>query len=110
MRISQIVEKIKFKRKAKGFSHEEMAFRLEISQAAYTNLENQTSRLSVERLIQIAEVLEEPIVNFFVDSQNSSATKNLENPGSIDKQILDNLIKSKYEQITLLQSLLERKG
>jgi len=111
MRITQIIEKIILKRKLKGISHEDMGFKLGISQAAYTNLENRTSKLSVERLIKIAEILEEPVVNFFIEEvQNQVNYNDSVNTDPINRQILDNLIKSKYEQITFLKSILENRG
>ena len=41
--IEEVLKKIKTYRKDKGYSQEYMAFKLDISQGAYTNIENQTS-------------------------------------------------------------------
>ncbi len=68
--IEEVLERVSDFRKKKGFSHENMAVELGISQAAYTNMERNESKLSVERLIKISEILEEPIYRFFQTSPN----------------------------------------
>ncbi len=75
--IEKVMEKIADFRKRKGLSHDNMAIELGISQAAYTNLESMKSHLTVERLIKISEILEEPVYRFFdvspqkVNNQNN---------------------------------------
>jgi transcriptional regulator with XRE-family HTH domain len=59
--IQNILDKIKIAREQKGLSHENMAYALNISQAAYSKLEKGITNLSVERLYQIAKVLETDI-------------------------------------------------
>ncbi len=66
--IENVLERVSDFRKRKGLSHENMAMELGISQAAYTNMERNESKLSVERLIKISEILEEPIYRFFQTS------------------------------------------
>lgn len=53
--INKRIEKI---RKEKEYSHEYMAHMLDISQAAYSKMSNNITKLSVERLYKIAEILE----------------------------------------------------
>ncbi len=53
-----ILDNIKKLRKKKGFSHEYMALELGISQVAYSKLEKNDTKLTVERLYKIAEILE----------------------------------------------------
>lgn len=48
---------IKRIRKQKGYSHENMAHELDISQVAYSKIEKRDTKLSVERLYKIAEIL-----------------------------------------------------
>ena len=114
--ISNILEKIKTFRKNKGFSHEDFAFKLGVSQAAYTNIENKTSKLSVERLLQISEILEKPVYEFFNESphtvynmNNSVEHQEIQGIYNLNKEMLNELLKSKDEQINLLKSLLEEK-
>ena len=56
--MKKILEKIKEIRTDKGYSHEYMALELDISQVAYSKLEKLDTKLSVERLYKIAEILE----------------------------------------------------
>ena len=56
-----ILSNIREIRKEKGISHEAMAVNLGISQAAYTKLENKETKLTVDRLYKIAEILDTKI-------------------------------------------------
>lgn len=56
-----VIAKIKDLRIAKGYSHENMAHMLDISQVAYTKLERNQTKLTVERLFKIAEILDTPV-------------------------------------------------
>jgi len=105
--IEVVLNKIKTYRKDKGHSQEYMAFKLNISQAAYTNIENQTSKLSVERLIEIAEILGEPLSGFFGESTNLNKENALEVRDEI-KVLISELVKSKDNQINILKKLLEK--
>ncbi|MGY3212453.1 helix-turn-helix domain-containing protein [Mucilaginibacter sp. HD30] len=53
-----IGEKIRIRRLTKNYSQEYMAFMLDISQAAYSNLERNETELTIRRVYEIAEVLE----------------------------------------------------
>ncbi len=53
-----IIKRIIEIRKGKGISHDAMAVNLGISQAAYSKIEKEETKLSVERLFKIAEILE----------------------------------------------------
>lgn len=61
MVVESVLENIKRLRKQKGFSHENIALELNISQAAYSKLEKNETKLTVERLYKIAEVLDEEV-------------------------------------------------
>lgn len=56
--MEKILIKLKEIRKEKGYSHEYMAHQLEISQAAYSKLEKNETKLTVERLYKLAKILE----------------------------------------------------
>lgn len=122
--IEMVLEKLKTARKEKGFSHENMAAELGISQAAYTNLEKNHSNLTVERLIKISEILERPTYYFFeanpnniYNQQNSdNSVGHIENQYQANKEIYQKLtesyeigIKNLKEEITFLRKLLEQK-
>ena len=53
-----IGEKIRIRRLTKNYSQEYMAFMLDISQAAYSNLERDETELTIRRIYEIAEILE----------------------------------------------------
>lgn len=90
--IEKVLEKLKIARKEKGFSHENMAAELDISQAAYTNLEKNESKLTVERLLKISEILEKPTYYFFEANPNNiyNQTFSDNSYGHIDNLYQDN--------------------
>jgi len=51
-------EKVRIQRLTKGYSQEYMAFMLNISQAAYSNLERNETEMTIRRVFEIAEILE----------------------------------------------------
>jgi len=59
--MENVLGKIKEIRKQKGFSHEYMAHKLDMSQPAYSKIEKNETVLSVDRLFKIAEILETPV-------------------------------------------------
>jgi transcriptional regulator with XRE-family HTH domain len=100
--VESVLEKLKVARKERGFSHENMAMELGISQAAYSNLENNESKLTVERLIKISEILEKPTYYFF-----EATPHNIYNQHNTDNAIghIDNLYQdNKENQARLVQS------
>ncbi len=52
-------------REQKGVSQEYVASRLDISQASYARLESEETKITVERLLKISEILETDITEFF---------------------------------------------
>lgn len=78
-----INQKIRFLREKKKLRHEDMADRLEISTSAYSRLENGETKIDVERLKKIAEILEVPAEDLlnaepmvFNVTNNSGGTNN----------------------------------
>lgn len=59
--MEEILQQIKDLRNVKGFSHEYMANELNISTSAYRKIESSETKLTVERLFQISEILQTPI-------------------------------------------------
>ncbi|MFT4062631.1 MAG: helix-turn-helix transcriptional regulator [Edaphocola sp.] len=90
--IEKVLEKLKEARKEKGYSHENMAAELGISQGAYTNLEKNHSSLTVERLIKISEILEKPTYYFFEATPNNIYNQNFSDNsyGHIDNLYQEN--------------------
>lgn len=121
--IDKVLEKVKIARKEKGYSHENMAAELNISQAAYTNIEKNDAKLSVERLLKISEILEKPTYYFFETSPNNIYNQqNSDNSiGHIDNLYQDNKdayqklvesyetsIKNLKEEVAFLRKLVEQ--
>jgi len=59
--MEEILQQIKEIRNVKGFSYEYMAGELKISTSAYRKIESNETKLTVERLFQIAEILQTPV-------------------------------------------------
>jgi|SRR5690606_28462748 len=101
--IEKVLEKLREARKEKGYSHENMAHELNISQGAYTNIEKNESKLSVERLLKIAEILEKPTYYFFEAKPNNVYYNQPMAENSIGMQNIDNLYqenKETYNKLT----------
>lgn len=75
--MKSLIEKIKAIRTKKGYSHEYMGHMLNISQVAYSKIEKGETKLSVDRLYKIAEILEVSIEvtfeeNSIIDTENQN--------------------------------------
>ena len=113
-----ILSNIREIRKEKGISHEAMAVNLGISQAAYTKLENKETKLTVDRLYKIAEILDTKIEKLLDLNTNkiyqqefkdqSTNYQEIQNLYQENKDVYDGLIESKDEQIVFMKSLLEK--
>ena len=115
--VSRIVNKIRDIRKQKGYSNETMAMDLGMSTSAYNKMERMESSISLERFIQITEVLAVPYSEFFDLTVKSVYQQDLKD-NSIghyevqtlyqeNRDVYEKLIASKDEQIALLKSMLE---
>jgi len=69
--MEEILQQIKDIRNIKGFSHEYMANELKMSTSAYRKIESNETKLTVERLFQISEILQTP-VNKILGSKSSA--------------------------------------
>ena len=103
-------------RESKGFSQDYMANVLDISQASYARLENEDTKVTVERLSKIAEILNTNIIDFFdadrvtIQSQNNyeGSYGLVQNLTIENKEIMEKLLKSKDDQINLLQNVINK--
>ena len=117
--MEKVINKIREIRKDRGYSHEYMAHLLDISQVAYSKIEKNETKLTVERLFKIAEILEakiEDILDIKADKvykqdlkDNSIGHQEIQNMYQDNKEVYEKLIASKDEQIALLKSLLDKK-
>lgn len=105
-------------RESKGFSQDYMANVLEISQASYARLENEETKITVERLYKVAEVLEKNIIDFF-DADRMIIQKQTNKEGAFgngyvqnlhieNKEIYEKLLQSKDDQISLLNKIIDK--
>ncbi len=71
--------KIRKMREAKDLKQADMAHPLEISQKAYSKIETGVTKLSVERLIEIAQVLEVDVAELFKVNNKEAQTESADN-------------------------------
>ena len=64
MEIEKVIEKIAQQRNRKGYTYENMAHDLHITPAAYRKIETGETKLTLERLFKIADILESPFTDF----------------------------------------------
>lgn len=117
MEMEKIIEKISQLRNRKGYTYENMADELELTPAAYRKIETGETKLSVERLFRISNILETPI-NEFLGLDGVSQNQNNYNNENVYQQKIDNfyqenkeitteLIKAKDQLIDALQKEIE---
>lgn len=104
-----IIEKIKEYRKKKGFSHENMADELNISQAAYSKIEKNETKLTVDRLYQIAEILETPVYDLLDVTPNNIYNQQNFYDTSIGHQEVQNLYQENKDKTEKIENLYEER-
>ena len=115
--IDNVIRKIASARMKRGLSYENLADDLSISTAAYRKIETGETKLTVERLFRISEILNTSLSDLleigndvFQQTNNNSATgyqQKIENFYQENKEVYEKLLKSKDEQIALLKKMLE---
>jgi transcriptional regulator with XRE-family HTH domain len=115
-KITQIIEKITAERMKKGYTFDNMAYELSITPAAYRKIETGETKLTLERLFRIAEILCVSLADVleidngvFQQTNNESATgyqQKIENFYQENKEVYEKLLQSKDEQIALLKDML----
>ena len=115
-----ISDTIRLLREARGLSQKQLADKLGITQQAYSNLEKKPERATLERLREIAQILQVELITllgeedtFILQSFNQSggnaATQMNITPSSSEKEIYEKLIASLKEEISFLRELQLRK-
>ena len=110
--------KIKKLRDVKGFSVMQMAGKLHLSERAYQNIENVTNKISVYRLVEICNILECTLEQFFgFDSKNifnfnnQQGKQKLINQGVVnEKDLIDNLLKIKDDLLVAKDEIIASKN
>lgn len=115
--LNKVILKIKEHRLKKGFSHEYLSHELEVSPSTYNKIEQQKTKLSFERFLQLQQILEIPITEFFeVKSNNiynqdlkdsSVGHQEIENIYQDNKELNNKFIESLKEEIQFLRSQLK---
>jgi transcriptional regulator with XRE-family HTH domain len=118
-KIENVIRKISVARTKKGYTYENMANELSLTPASYRKIETGETKLTLERLFQISEILDSPLSELlgiegtvFQQTNHESSTgylQKIENFYQDNKEIFEKLLQSKDEQIALLKSLLENK-
>ena len=119
MEIEKIIERISQHRTKKGYTYENMAHELNLTPAAYRKIETGETKLTVERLFRISDILDLPIADF-LDFQTSKIYKQefkdnavnyqeFQNLYQENKEVYQQLLNSKDEQIALLKEMLSLK-
>ena len=120
--MENVLDKIKDIRKQKGFSHEYMAHKLDMSQPAYSKIEKNETVLSVDRLFKIAEILETPVNdileinpnNIYNQTNNDSGTfighQEVAHLHQENKEVTQKLIETQQSEIQFLRELLAKGG
>ena len=116
-RIDNLIKKIAATRVKKGFSFENMAFELSLTPAAYRKIEIGKTKLAVERLFQISEILNTPLSelleignDLFQQTNNENSTgylQKIENFYHDNKEISQTLVDSLKDEIAYLKSEIE---
>lgn len=107
MEVRKILERIIKKRKKKGYSYENMAEELALSPSGYRKIETGETKLLVERMFQIATVLDIPIKKL-LDIEEPEKNENKE----VLKKLIasyENLLKEKEEQIASLKENIKKR-
>ncbi len=115
--MNNIAYKIKKARINKGFSQEDIAAKLNVSQSAYAKIENGITKLDIERLLDIVKILEMDIQDLLnVEESKTVNYKNAKNsPAFVEnfnigiKEAYENTIKNLKDEIAFYRKLLEDK-
>lgn len=73
--MNTIGEKIRYFRKLKGLSQEDLAHELDISLTAYSKIERNITDVSFSRLTQIADVLKVSLLDVLIADKNYNTLK-----------------------------------
>lgn len=112
-----IAHKIRRIREIKNYSQEFVAQKLDISPKAYSKLENEETKLSVDRLYQIAEILEvkpEDLMNFdekvvIYSISNGDGVVYNKNVSDGERSAYEKLIAHLQDEIAFLRTQLAKK-
>lgn len=122
---ANISENIRLKREKVGLSQDEMAHKLDINQATYSKLERNSTKLTVDRLFEIAKLLNADVADLLglktqtifnqKENEMANAFGRIENYYQDNKEISAKLnesyetrLKEKDTEILFLKSLVKK--
>ena len=122
---NNISENIRLKREKVGYSQEDMAHKLDINQATYSKLERNSTKLTVDRLFEIAKLLNADVADLLglktqtifnqKENEMANAFGRIENYYQDNKEISTKLhesyetrLQEKDEEILFLKSLVAK--
>lgn len=98
--IPAILSNIRSFRKNKGYSHDYMAMELDISPSAYTKIERNEVKLTLERFLQISKILELPPSSFLDDKRSNII---IQNNSDFENAYVENILQQDKEHIATLK-------
>ncbi len=104
--MKEVLENIKKLRIGKGFSHDYIAHALDISQAAYSKLEKNETKLTVERLYKLAAILETKVSDLLDIEATSIYNQDLHD-NAIGHQQVQNLYQDNKDKTVQIIALYE---
>lgn len=119
--MEKVTEKIKEYRKKKGYNYEAMAHEMKISTAAYRKIETNQTKLTVDKLYQIAEIIEAKVEDLLdIKAENIYNQTNadlgtfighqeVQNLYQDNKEVNEKFIKSLQDEVSFLRKLLGEK-
>ena len=108
-----IAKNIKKYRELKGFSQEYMAHQLSVNQSTYAKMENNSTKITIDKLFSVAKLLETDVSEILdlknqtifnqTDNETANAFGKVEHYYQENKEVYQELLKAKDEQIALLK-------
>lgn len=107
--------KIRMVRESRGWSQEYVAGKLNLDQSSYSRLESSQTKLDVDTLTKLADILgvpaselltSEPSVVNFAPNQGTQGIGHFENFYSFQKDLVEKVINSKDQEIASLKEVI----
>lgn len=105
--MEEVLSKIKEYRKKKGYSYETMAHELDTSPGAYRKIELNQTKLTVERLFQIAKILDEKVVDILGINPNNQLNQTINDTATGYQQQIENYFQENKEKSEKIEALYE---
>jgi transcriptional regulator with XRE-family HTH domain len=109
--MNQIIQHIKICRVQAGLSQGKVAEKLNISQSAYAKIENNVTRLDLERLVQICQVLDidlPGLIRMYFGESDQVLIHQLEEDPASGQKTTSKTVRQLQEEIRFLRLLLQK--